>query len=82
MQLDKMGFKYECSVVSAATGQGIESFKEQLGQKIAVPTRSKAEEKSFSVLVDHCFSLSNKGVVATGTVLSGTVRVSDMVEFP
>lgn len=81
-QLDKMGFQYECSVLSAATGQGVDSFKQLLSNTLRVPKRTQAAGNTFSLLVDHCFSLSNKGVVCTGTVLSGTVRLSDIVEFP
>lgn len=43
----------------------------------------KADDaEDFLFAVDHCFALSGKGTVLTGTVLNGSLRPNDMVEIP
>jgi selenocysteine-specific elongation factor len=73
---------YDYALVSCNSLKGIEELKELLVARMPEPKREVVENKSFSVLVDHCFSLSGKGVVLTGTVLSGKVKVGDMIELP
>jgi selenocysteine-specific elongation factor len=37
---------------------------------------------SFVFAVDHCFSIKGHGTVMTGTVVSGSVTVNDVIEIP
>ena len=64
--------------VSAVTGAGIEALRERL---FAAADRSVARpaENRFRLAIDRCFVLAGVGVVVTGTVLSGVVRVGDRV---
>merc|ERR1712137_1196025 len=39
-------------------------------------------DASFRFSIDHCFSVRGQGTVLTGTVLSGEVRVNQLIEFP
>ena len=32
--------------------------------------------------IDHCFSIRGQGTVMTGTILSGSIKVNDMIEIP
>lgn len=36
----------------------------------------------FRFAIDHCFSLRGQGTILTGTVLSGEIKVNDMIELP
>lgn len=62
--------------VSALTGQGIDDLRGRLfaaaGQMAARPASGR-----FRLAIDRSFTLSGAGVVVTGTVLSGSVRVGD-----
>ncbi len=64
--------------VSAVTGEGIETLRELLEDEI-----EKVEERPdvgvFRLPVDRVFSIRGFGTVVTGTVLSGQVRVKDVV---
>jgi len=44
------------------------------------PVRTK--DGPFLLLIDHCFSIKGKGSVVTGTVISGTHKVGEELEFP
>ena len=64
--------------VSAATGEGIETLRSLLDEEI-----EKVEERPdggvFRLPVDRVFSVRGFGTVVTGTILSGQVRVKDVV---
>lgn len=64
--------------VSSATGQGIEALRERLAAE-AKSLGMHASDGRFRLAVDRVFMLAGIGVVVTGTVLSGTVRVKDQV---
>ena len=49
---------------------------------IQPPNRSQISKNCFHFAVDHCFPIKGKGTVITGTCLSGSVKVNDMIEFP
>jgi selenocysteine-specific elongation factor len=51
-----------------------------LKEKLPPPKRVATGPFYFSI--DHCFSLRGRGTVLTGTVLSGTASVNDVLEFP
>lgn len=37
---------------------------------------------SLIAYVDHCFKVKNKGTVATGTIMNGSIKVNDEIYFP
>jgi len=39
-------------------------------------------DQPFLFAVDHCFPIKGQGTVMTGTVLRGSVKVNDTIEFP
>lgn len=51
-----------------------------LKEKLPPPKRVATGPFYFSI--DHCFALRGRGTVLTGTVLSGTASVNDVLEFP
>ncbi len=64
--------------VSTLTGQGVEALRACLIAAAAEPPERAAEAR-FRLAVDRVFTLSGVGVVVTGAVLSGSVRVGDRV---
>ncbi len=64
--------------VSAMTGRGIDELREYLiAAASLIDARSAAGR--FRLAIDRVFTLSGVGVVVTGTVLCGSVRVGDRV---
>jgi selenocysteine-specific elongation factor len=51
-----------------------------LQEKIPPPSRTPTGPFYFSI--DHCFPIRGRGTVLTGTVLSGSCSVNDVIEFP
>ena len=43
---------------------------------VDLPARSMGKEHPFYFSIDHCFPIKGQGTVVTGTVLSGSVKVS------
>ncbi|MDB5427993.1 MAG: Selenocysteine-specific translation elongation factor, partial [Phenylobacterium sp.] len=68
----------EALPVSAVTGRGLEALRAHLAAAAAVMAQRSAETR-FRLAVDRAFTLQGVGVVVTGTVLSGTVRVGDQL---
>ena len=66
--------------VSALTGRGIDELRSNL-VTAAKTIRARSSEGRFRLAVDRVFTLSGVGVVVTGTVLSGSVRVGDQVQL-
>jgi selenocysteine-specific elongation factor len=64
--------------VSAITGQGIDALRDRLFAAADDLVQRQASGR-FRLSVDRAFTLSGAGVVVTGTVLSGEVRVGDRV---
>lgn len=60
--------------VSAVTGQGIDELKEKL---LILGESGKGAAGFARLAVDRCFVLSGAGVVVTGTVHAGEIRVDD-----
>ncbi len=60
--------------VSAVTGQGVEELKEKL---LVLGESGKGAAGFARLAVDRCFVLSGAGVVVTGTVHAGEIRVDD-----
>ncbi|MDE3258567.1 MAG: selenocysteine-specific translation elongation factor [Gemmatimonadota bacterium] len=64
--------------VSAATGEGIETLRTLLEEEIG-KVETRPDGGVFRLPVDRVFSVRGFGTVVTGTVLSGEVRVKDVV---
>ena len=64
--------------VSAVTGQGLDALRAHLAAAAAVMA-GRSDETRFRLAVDRAFTLQGVGVVVTGTVLSGRVRVGDQL---
>lgn len=64
--------------VSAATGAGVDVLREQL-RHMAASLRARSDSGHFRLSIDRVFTLPGAGLVATGTALSGSVRVGDEV---
>ena len=60
--------------VSAVTGQGIDELKEKL---LILGESGKGAAGFARLAVDRCFVLSGSGVVVTGTVHTGEIKVDD-----
>jgi selenocysteine-specific elongation factor len=60
--------------VSAITGQGVDELKAKL---LALGESGKGTTGHARLAVDRCFLLSGAGVVVTGTVHAGEIRVGD-----
>ena len=64
--------------VSTLTGQGLETLRQRLFQA-ATEVTGRSAEGAFRLPVDRCFTLPGAGLVVTGTVVSGSVRVGDRI---
>jgi len=70
----------EAMPVSALTGEGVAILRSRL-ESLARQPRRGTEGRRFRLAVDRVFTLPGVGVVVTGTVLSGAVRVGDRVQI-
>lgn len=64
--------------VSSTTGLGIDTLRNRLATE-ARALGDRAADGRFRLAVDRVFTLPGIGVVVTGTVLSGVVRLKDQV---
>lgn len=68
--------------VSSTTGEGVSDIKAWLMSQMAKQKR-RTSHKHFRLPVDRSFSLPGAGLIVTGTVLSGSIRVGEEVAvFP
>jgi selenocysteine-specific elongation factor len=70
----------EIMPVSALSGQGVEELRARLIAEAAKPT-DRPEESRFRLAIDRVFTLPGVGIVVTGAILSGVVRVGDHVRI-
>ncbi len=70
----------EILTVSALRGDGVEALRDHL-EEAAEAVGDRGAAKRFRLAIDRVFTLSGVGVVATGTVLSGSVHVGDRVQL-
>jgi selenocysteine-specific elongation factor len=68
-----------CCRVSAIRGDGIEALQQTI-QKILAQLPPRDEDGPTRLPIDRHFTMSGFGTVVTGTLLSGRIRVGDMVE--
>jgi selenocysteine-specific elongation factor len=66
-------------VVSAATGQGVESLKDRLLTLAAAQADTRRDALAFRLAVDRVFTLAGVGTVVTGSVHAGCVRMGDVL---
>ncbi len=66
--------------VSSVTGQGIEELRRRIAE-IAASTPEKDSRRYFRLSVDRVFPVHGFGVVATGTLISGSVTREQEVEI-
>ncbi|MBI3127124.1 MAG: selenocysteine-specific translation elongation factor [Candidatus Tectomicrobia bacterium] len=68
--------------VSSATGEGLDELRAAL-REVAASAAEKSGQGLFRLPIDRVFTIRGFGVVVTGTLFSGTVRVGERVEvFP
>lgn len=60
---------------------GIEGLYKALIEETPIPQRLEIKEE-FLFLIDHCFPIKGQGSVVTGTVVKGTIKSGDEIEFP
>ena len=65
---------------SGVTGAGREQILEVLDEQVQ-NVRLKSKEGFFRMMIDQCRSIPGFGTVVSGTVLSGRVRVNDIVQL-
>lgn len=58
----------------------VKKLKNTLLSEVTVKKRD--DKGNFMMLVDHCFAIKGKGSVVTGTVLQGSAKAGDEVDFP
>ncbi|MBF0472168.1 MAG: selenocysteine-specific translation elongation factor [Nitrospirae bacterium] len=66
--------------VSAKTGENIELIKLKI-QELSKKIKPKSSGGLFRLPIDRVFTLKGFGTIVTGTVLSGEIKVDDMVEI-
>ena len=70
----------EVRIVSALTGAGVNALRARL-EEAAVAVRDGKANQRFRLAIDRVFTLAGVGVVATGTVLSGSVHLGDQIQL-
>ena len=68
--------------VSCVTGSGVATLRQTLAQaaaKAATKESGHAAEAPVRLAVDRAFPVRGSGLVATGTVVAGTVRIGDQL---
>ena len=70
----------EIIAVSSKTGHNIDTLKEKI-RELALNVEPKSAKGVFRLPVDRIFTLKGFGTVITGTAISGSVSVDDVVEI-
>ena len=65
--------------VSATTGLGLERLRQELA-RVANGAPARDPQAAFRLPIDRVFTIKGFGTVATGTLISGTVRKDEEVE--
>lgn len=68
------------SKIEGKTTEFVRLLKKTLLDRITIPERN--DKGSLLMLIDHCFPIKGKGSVVTGTIVEGSVKPGDEVEFP
>lgn len=59
----------------------IDHLVNALQHELPSPRRDSSDDK-FYFSIDHCFPIRGQGTVMTGTVLSGSIALNQILEFP
>ncbi|MCI0525946.1 MAG: selenocysteine-specific translation elongation factor, partial [Nitrospira sp.] len=65
--------------VSSKTGAGIDQLKGEL-EKLALQIQPRDAEGIFRLPIDRVFTIKGFGTIVTGTLISGSVQIEDIVE--
>lgn len=63
-----------------AAAVGVSALVDELKARVALPERRHDGPLHFAI--DHCFPIKGQGTVLTGTVLSGSLKIGQEIEFP
>src|SRR5262249_29317018 len=66
--------------VSGKTGDGVEALRGLLVEACARVQSSERRQRPARLAIDRAFVPRGQGVVATGTLVSGTLRVGDEID--
>lgn len=66
--------------VSAVTGEGLLELKNKLGD-LAARVEARDSNAPFRLWIDRVFSVKGHGVVVTGSALSGTAKLGDVLHI-
>lgn len=66
--------------ISAIELINLDELIETIKSNLIIPERNL--DGSFLFSVDHCFAISGKGTVCTGTILEGEIKINDEIEIP
>ncbi|HXX53803.1 MAG TPA: selenocysteine-specific translation elongation factor [Thermodesulfovibrionales bacterium] len=66
--------------VSSRTGENLDLIKERI-RDVALRVEQKPVREIFRLPIDRVFTMKGFGTVVTGTVISGTLSLDDMVEI-
>jgi selenocysteine-specific elongation factor len=69
-----------CSINKKHDTINIDQLIMTLKEELPVPQR--IQSGAFYFAIDHCFPIRGRGTVITGTCLSGSLAVNDVIEFP
>src|SRR3546814_5659376 len=64
--------------LSGQTGEGVPALRAAL-ETAAQDVADRTAGGNFRLAVDRCFTIAGSGLVVTGTVFSGAVRVGDQL---
>jgi len=78
--LTKGTFLQEAPIVpvSSVTGEGLDQLRAELA-RIAQSVEARSSEGIFRLPIDRVFTLKGAGTVVTGTVISGSLQMGEMV---
>ncbi|CAM9397390.1 unnamed protein product, partial [Hapterophycus canaliculatus] len=71
----------KCREEEASAVVGVETVALELSRRARVPNR-RSESAPLYFAFDHCFSVRGQGTILTGTVLTGEIKVNQLVELP
>ncbi|MFO1190265.1 MAG: selenocysteine-specific translation elongation factor [Alphaproteobacteria bacterium] len=63
--------------VSSVTGEGIAALRAHLAAVAKAGSGGPASGSGFRLAIDRCFTIAGAGIVVTGTVFAGRVKVQD-----
>ena len=71
-------YKFPIFPVSSVTGQGIKTLTDHLLQ-VTENTKDRMKKGGFRLAIDRAFIKPGVGLVVTGTIFSGQIKVGDQV---